>query len=402
MSDGQIITSRISAVEKFQFGISLGLAKYYSDAISDNVKRATEQKLRKGEWPTKAPIGYLNFDLENDKKWVEPDLERADLVIKIFEWYATATFSMEMLRRKAKEEGLSNNTASGTYLNKSQIEHMLKNPFYYGEMRYKGKLYPHKYKPLISKELFNQVQEVRQSWNKKPFKYATKPFIYRGLLSCSHCGCRITFETAKGKYTYGHCTNYYKNCPNVVWVKEEAVTNQFKDLLKGLTIDQTVLDELIKELRGNHKIEVEYHNRTMANLKTEYDKIEHRLDKMYEDRLDGSITDDKYDSLVIKYKGIQADLLIQMERHSKADETYYNEAGKLLELASRAYEIFESSKADGKRELLKYLLQNSIMDGDKIIPTLQMPFDAILTANKTNDWLLDLDSNQEPSRYKCP
>ena len=51
VSDGQIITSRISAVEKFQFSISLGLAKYYSDAISDNVKRALEQKLRKGEWP---------------------------------------------------------------------------------------------------------------------------------------------------------------------------------------------------------------------------------------------------------------------------------------------------------------------------------------------------------------
>ena len=41
ISDGQIINSRISAAEKFQFNISLGLAKYYSDAISDNVKRAT-------------------------------------------------------------------------------------------------------------------------------------------------------------------------------------------------------------------------------------------------------------------------------------------------------------------------------------------------------------------------
>jgi len=43
ISDGQIINSRISAAEKFHFGISLGLAKYYSDAISDNVKRALEQ-----------------------------------------------------------------------------------------------------------------------------------------------------------------------------------------------------------------------------------------------------------------------------------------------------------------------------------------------------------------------
>jgi len=39
VSDNQIINNRISAVEKFQFGMSLGLAKYYSDAIGDNVRR---------------------------------------------------------------------------------------------------------------------------------------------------------------------------------------------------------------------------------------------------------------------------------------------------------------------------------------------------------------------------
>ena len=44
VSDGQVINSRISAVEKFQFGISLGLAKYYSDAISDNVKTSNRTK----------------------------------------------------------------------------------------------------------------------------------------------------------------------------------------------------------------------------------------------------------------------------------------------------------------------------------------------------------------------
>ena len=65
VSDGQIITSRISAVEKFQLSMSLGLAKYYSDAISDNVKRALEQKLRKGEWPAMAPYGYKNITKED-------------------------------------------------------------------------------------------------------------------------------------------------------------------------------------------------------------------------------------------------------------------------------------------------------------------------------------------------
>lgn len=78
-----------------------------------------------------------------------------------------------------------------------------------------------------------------------------------------------------------------------------------------------------------------------------------------------------------------------MEEHSQADENYHIEAGKLLELAQKAYKLFEISEAQQKRQLLSYLLQNSKMDGKKLIPSLKMPFDAILTANKTKDWLRD-------------
>src|SRR3990167_11032078 len=64
VSDGQIINDTLSAPDKFRFSMSLGLAKYYSDAISDNVKREQEQKLRKGEWPSKAPFGYTNVSID--------------------------------------------------------------------------------------------------------------------------------------------------------------------------------------------------------------------------------------------------------------------------------------------------------------------------------------------------
>lgn len=49
--------------------------------------------------------------------------------------------------------------------------------------------------------------------------------------------------------------------------------------------------------------------------------------------------------------------------------------------------IIKKLDAYQKRELLSYLLQNSQKDGKKLIPSLKMPFDAILEANKTKDWL---------------
>src|SRR6267142_6334080 len=45
---------------KFMLQIMFGQSKYYSDALSDNVKRGNRTKIEKGWRPGNAPIGYLN------------------------------------------------------------------------------------------------------------------------------------------------------------------------------------------------------------------------------------------------------------------------------------------------------------------------------------------------------
>ncbi len=127
VSDGQIINSRISAVEKFQFSMSLGLAKYYSDAISDNIKRAIEQKLRKGEWLSKAPFGYKNIKNEDGNADIIVDEYESAIVKKTFELYASAAFSTELLAKKINAE-------HGTNWSKGYIAQLLSNPFYHGIM----------------------------------------------------------------------------------------------------------------------------------------------------------------------------------------------------------------------------------------------------------------------------
>ena len=44
----------------FMLQVAFGQSKYYSDNLSENVKRGIRQKLRRGEWPGKAPFGYIN------------------------------------------------------------------------------------------------------------------------------------------------------------------------------------------------------------------------------------------------------------------------------------------------------------------------------------------------------
>ena len=45
---------------KFMLNIAFGQSKYYIDSLSENVKRGMRQKVRRGEYPGLAPLGYFN------------------------------------------------------------------------------------------------------------------------------------------------------------------------------------------------------------------------------------------------------------------------------------------------------------------------------------------------------
>ena len=95
-------------------------------------------------------------------------------------------FDQRRPRAQAREWGLRNKTRKAGFLSASQIQHILMNPFYYGEMRIKGKLYPHNYPPLIRKELFDQCEEVRLGSSRATaIRYSEKPFVFRGLIKCA-------------------------------------------------------------------------------------------------------------------------------------------------------------------------------------------------------------------------
>jgi len=108
-----------------------------------------------------------------------------------------------------------------------------------------------------------------------------------------------------------------------------------------------------------------------------------------------------YDKKLKEYKEKQQDLFIQMEEHSKADENFYLTASKVLDLASRSLEIFESSEVTEKKALLNFLLQNPVLSGRNLLFKLKRPFDAIAQYGKTRNWLPGLDSNQQDGAPKC-
>src|SRR3989339_1186326 len=88
---------------KFMLGIAFGQSKYYVDNLSENTKRGLRQKVRRGEYPGYAPLGYLNDQVKHN---IMKDLEHFRLVKKLFELYATGNYSMKDLQNTAKNIGL--------------------------------------------------------------------------------------------------------------------------------------------------------------------------------------------------------------------------------------------------------------------------------------------------------
>jgi len=264
-------------------------------------------------------------------------------------------------------------TKKGEPLAISQINKILKKPFYCGLMDTKYGVVEHAYETLISKALFRQVQNVINGYHKTPHKMAIKPFIFKGLITCANCGCVVTPEIQKKRYVYYSCTNAKKVCKRV-YVKEETLVKILSEHLDQIALSQEQIEAVTQYLKGIHESESQFHGESLAALQRERDKIQKRLGQIYDDKLDGVIDEKLYLEKVREYKTRQLEIADEMKGHEKADQNFYITANMVLNLAARAPEIFESSEVDEKRQLLNLVFQNLQLRGVNLSVSVQEPF----------------------------
>ncbi len=126
--------------------IAFGQSKYYVDNLSENTKRGLRQKVRRGEFPGNAPVGYIN-DIRT--KTIVVDKRRAPLVVSAFELYAKGDQKLQNVADFLATKGIT--TSGGLPLKKDQIKYMLTNPFYYGHFRYCGEVYEGSIRRLLQR-----------------------------------------------------------------------------------------------------------------------------------------------------------------------------------------------------------------------------------------------------------
>jgi site-specific DNA recombinase len=141
-------------------GVLAAFAQFDNDCRSDRTRAGMKAALELGRWVFLAPIGYLNAPRAMGKSLMA-DPERASLVRRAFEEYATSRFSKEQLLKQARAWGLTNRR--GRPLTSQAIGVLLRNQLYAGivdvtEYGVRGKRGD--FEPLISEDLFYRVQAV--------------------------------------------------------------------------------------------------------------------------------------------------------------------------------------------------------------------------------------------------
>jgi DNA invertase Pin-like site-specific DNA recombinase len=255
---GQKFTN--SPNEKFLLMILGSQAKLENDNKVVNVKRGLRARCEMGLWPCTAPTGYLNSTSKEKSCVVEIDPHRASTVKKMFEKIAYENMSGRRLHAWLKDE-VKFRVRSGKPLTISNIYITLRNPFYYGSFEYPkggGQWYTGKHTPIITKELYDMVQE-------KMANYATrgeaKEFAFTKLITCGLCGSGITADEKFKKQQngnvhryvyYGCCRFQDKNCKSG-YMREEDLIEQLAKLMDEIHLDEIGMKERIKAEIEQHK-----------------------------------------------------------------------------------------------------------------------------------------------------
>ncbi len=350
---------------KFMLNIAFGQSKYYVDALSENTKRGMRQKVRRGEYPGLAPIGYLN-DVRTKKIMV--DRKRSIIIRKAFELYSENNSRFEDVSAFLAEHGIS--SALGNPLKKDRVSYILSNPFYVGFFRYGKELYEGKHPPIITKQLFDRVQEVLKGRSRVHHTVTKEPRALCGLLSCGMCGMMITGEyhlkrERNGnvhRYTYYRCTKKSKTMTcNETYVREENLDQQITTLLNNMALPP----EWAQDLRGRLEVDRKEAAISTKTMQEETDLAIYDLRTRIERLLDGYLAQDIEREAYLQKK---ADLLSQKksleEKRARLEHTanaWLEPMEKWLNRAENLKKIVLDSDLFRKKMLAKEIFGSNLL-----------------------------------------
>ena len=400
--------SSASMEDQFMLQIEFGMSKMYSDEISKNVKRGYRSKYERGEYPTQAPLGYVNKSVQHAKN-IYPDPEKAALVVRCFEQVSTGTYTLKEIWQYARDE-LGLTTRKGHPVARQTIFDMLHNIVYTGTFKHGGEYHKGSYTPLISKELYDQVQ-FAMGWRRGPGagrgSTAGRDYPFKGPFVCPQCGHNVTAYTKSKKlkttgdkveYVYYGCTKKNKSIKCLEpQISEHELGIQIIEQLRKVKLTQNECSLALDYVRQFHEEYVNSKNKMLKSWKKDADEARVSLDRLLSLRMDNEIDSETFRDRKQKYEAALA-------RTKQLIDGGDSNASKWLELAEEFFtgastivDTFEKAPDDQKRRMLIEVGSNWQLQQKKALFTPRKPYDLLVNRTENTNWRARPDSNRRSS-----
>jgi site-specific DNA recombinase len=276
----------------FMLQVAFGQSKYYSDNLSENIKRGVRQKLRRGEWLTLAPFGYQNNPRTHN---IEPHPTYGKVIARAFEEYAKGSHTLVSLGAFLAELGVV--SKNGTPLAKISIKRLLTNRAYLGFLKHKGEWFTGNFEPLISPAQFEAVQKIVVSKERPRKRKQKHDFPFTGLFRCAECGSMISAQWTTNrhgtKYRYYRCSKK-KNACSQPYIQEMELADKIRSRLETIALADKYTGWMLNKMDEWEKSETAANASSSQNLSSKIKASEERMEKLVSAYLDGDIPKESY------------------------------------------------------------------------------------------------------------
>jgi hypothetical protein len=340
------------------WNINLSVAKKYTDNLREEAMKGWAEKLAQGWLPGVPPPGYITVT-ENGKRIHVPHPVTSKQMLQAFRFYLNPGESIGSTMCYMAKLGIV--TRQGKPYAKSHLHRVLMNPFYIGINHFDGKDYPGAQETFIPKALFNRVQEKLHVG--KPRAYCKHHSPLQGVIRCEDCGSIVTWQLRKGRY-YGVCRRLTDACKQSKMLREDKIEEMITGELKRLVSPSPeIIDWVANAMRDQYKDRIEERDRIINRLQNQLKRIDVMNETLYDDKLSGEITKERYTEKHEQLMAQKSELVTQITDFDNSMSERLEQRLVILELSQKAAELYVEKTPEQKRLIISKLFEKLTIKG---------------------------------------
>ena len=350
-----------------------GFNEYYSEDLRQKVNRGLRESWIKGNATGGIPpFGYVI----KDKKYVIDETE-ADAVREIFLKYAQG-FKANSIANDLKERNIRRK--NGKFIDQKYVYVILHDKRYTGVVTHKGEEYYNIFPPIITKEVWSQVNAINEENKQAPSrKKEIFDYILSGKLVCGDCkhkmgGTSGTSHTGETHYYYVCLSRSRKRCvchckPVKKQVLEDYVIQATVDMLRRNSIITKIAETIVKV----HEKMIQ-DDTGLRRLQLKRDEAKKAADNLVKAIEQGIITDFTKDRLAALQEEVNR---CEIEINKAMQKTYAHLTAQDVEkyLLSKVFEDPDDIKV--RKLLVNTFIREIIWYGDRMVITYNFQEDVV-------------------------